>query len=156
AALEKAVALVVGTQLGRYNRTLNSVRQSIAGKAAGGMHHQVSDEAEARVLLQPHEINLRLENVVTAVEAALLDLLGQHLGVPVCELLGAGQQRSSVPMLAYLFYIGDRSRTDLDYLDGAGQDGWYRLRHQEAITPESIVRLAEAAVDKYGFRDFKL
>jgi glucarate dehydratase len=156
AALEKAVPLVVGTELGRFNRTLNRVRQSIAGGDAGGMHHQVSSEAEARVLLQPHEINLRLENVVTAIEAALLDLLGQHLGVPVCELLGAGQQRASVPMLAYLFYIGDRGRTDLDYLDGANADGWYHLRHQEAVTPESIVRLAEAAVDKYGFRDFKL
>ncbi|MFP5391418.1 MAG: enolase C-terminal domain-like protein [Gammaproteobacteria bacterium] len=162
-ALENAVPLVVGTQLGRYNRTLNRVRDAIAGKSAansaGGMHHQVTDAQEAAVLLQPHEINLRLENVVTAVEAALLDLLGQHLGVPVCELLGAGQQRASVPMLAYLFYIGDRTRTDPPYLDGAGagaHDDWYHLRHQEAVTVESVVRLAEAAVARYGFRDFKL
>ncbi|WP_373989093.1 enolase C-terminal domain-like protein [Duganella sp. BuS-21] len=150
AALERAVPLVVGTQIGRYNRTLNAVRASIGGQ------HQVTSAAEAEVLKQPHEINLRLENVVTAVEAALLDLLGQHLGVPVCELLGSGQQRDSVPMLAYLFYIGDRRRTDLPYLTGDGASGWYARRHQEAMSPSEIVELAEATVEKYGFRDFKL
>ncbi|KQW96621.1 glucarate dehydratase [Massilia sp. Root418] len=157
-ALEKAVPLVVGTEIGRYNRTLNAVRQSIAGKG-GGHQHQVTSAAEAAVLKQPHEINLRLENVVTAIEAALLDLAGQHLGVPVCELLGAGQQRDSVPMLAYLFYIGDRRRTDLPYLErsGAGSDSsWYHMRHQEALTAEAIADQAAATVEKYGFRDFKL
>ncbi|HEX8405527.1 MAG TPA: enolase C-terminal domain-like protein [Duganella sp.] len=156
-ALESAVPLVIGTQIGRYNRTLNRIRDAIANKDASGRQYQVTSEAEAQVLKQPHEINLRLENVVTAVEAALLDLLGQHLGVPVCELLGAGQQRDSVPMLAYLFYIGERTRTDLDYLAGHGAEGdWYRMRHQEAMTPAAIARLAEATVEKYGFRDFKL
>jgi glucarate dehydratase len=150
AALERSVPLVVGTQIGRYNRTLNAIRTAIGG------HHQVTSDAEAEVLKQPHEINLRLDNVVTAVEAALLDLLGQHLGVPVCELLGSGQQRDSVPMLAYLFYIGDRARTDLPYLSGDGASGWYARRHQEAMTPAQIVELAEATVDKYGFKDFKL
>ena len=160
-ALENAVPLVVGTQIGRYNRTLNGLRAAIADKNTSGQQYQVTSAAEAEVLKQPHEINLRLENVVTAVEAALLDLLGQHLGVPVCELLGAGQQRDSVPMLAYLFYIGDRTRTDLAYLAGAdqGQGGagdWYHLRHQEAVTAASIVAQAEATVARYGFRDFKL
>ncbi|USX24052.1 glucarate dehydratase [Oxalobacteraceae bacterium OTU3CINTB1] len=156
-ALENAVPLVVGTQIGRYNRTLNGIRDAIANKHVSGQQYQVTSEAEAQVLKQPHEINLRLENVVTAVEAALLDLLGQHLGVPVCELLGAGQQRDSVPMLAYLFYIGDRNRTDLDYLAGHGAaSDWYHMRHQEAMTPAAIAKLAEATVEKYGFRDFKL
>jgi glucarate dehydratase len=158
-ALENAVPLVVGTQIGRYNRTLNGIRDAIANKDVSGQQYQVTSEAEAQVLKQPHEINLRLENVVTAVEAALLDLLGQHLGVPVCELLGAGQQRDSVPMLAYLFYIGDRNRTDLDYLAGQGAAAashWYHMRHQEAMTPAAIAKLAEATVEKYGFRDFKL
>jgi glucarate dehydratase len=150
AALERSVPLVVGTPVGRYNRTLNAIRAAIGGQ------HQVTSAAEAEVLKQPHEINLRLDNVVTAVEAALLDLLGQHLGVPVCELLGNGQQRDSVPMLAYLFYIGDRRRTDLPYLSGEGASGWHARRHQEAMTPSAIVELAEASVEKYGFKDFKL
>jgi glucarate dehydratase len=153
-ALEKTIPLVVGTQSGRYNRTLNAIRHAI-GARDGSHRHQVTSSAEADLLAQPHEINLRLENVITAVESALLDLLGQHLGVPVCELLGNGQQRDSVPMLAYLFYIGDRKRTDLPYLPSTGQ-GWYERRHQEAMTPQAIAELAEATVEQYGFRDFKL
>jgi glucarate dehydratase len=151
-ALEKVVPLVVGTEIARANRTLGAMRAAIAGRS----QHQVSSAAEEAVLKQPHEINLRLENVVTAVEAALLDLLGQHLGVPVCELLGTGQQRSHVPMLAYLFYIGDRGRTDLPYRAGENQQGWYRVRNEEAMTPRAIVELAQASVERYGFKDFKL
>jgi glucarate dehydratase len=150
-ALQKLAPLVEGTEIARYNRTLNALRGAIAGTS-----HQVTSSAEAAVMKQPHEINLRLENVITAVEAALLDLLGQHLGVPLCELLGNGQQRSHVPMLAYLFYIGDRKRTDLPYLSGEKEQGWYGRRTEEALTPEQIADLAEASVDKYGFRDFKL
>ena len=154
-ALENAVPLVVGTPIGRYNRTLNGIRAAIVNRDVSGRQYQVTSAAEAAVLKQPHEINLRLENVITAVESALLDLLGQHLGVPVCELLGAGQQRDSVPMLAYLFYIGDRGRTDLPYLSGSGDD-WHRMRHQQALTPAAIADQAEATVARYGFRDFKL
>jgi glucarate dehydratase len=120
------------------------------------MGHQVSSSAEQALLRQPHEINLRLDNVITAVEAALLDLLGQHLGVPVCELLGAGRQRDRVPMLAYLFYIGDSARTDLPYAAPGSGDDWYALRQREALAPEAIADLADAAVERYGFRDFKL
>ncbi|MET0320238.1 MAG: enolase C-terminal domain-like protein [Duganella sp.] len=155
-ALERAIPAVVGTAIGRYNHTLNALRQLVAHRS-GERQYQVASAQEAAVLLQPHEINLRLENVITAVEAALLDLLGQHLGVPVCELLGNGQQRDSVPMLAYLFYIGDRRRTDLPYLAGdQARDDWYRMRHQEALTPAAIADLAQAASARYGFRDFKL
>ena len=154
-ALENSVARVVGSEIGSYNRTLNAVRESIGGKRAGHQH-QVTSEAEAAVLRQPHEINLRLDNVITAIETALLDLLGQYLGVPLCELLGNGRQRDSVRMLAYLFYIGDRTRTDLAYpFDPDGQ-GWYRHRDQAALTAGAIVEQAEAAVERYGFRDFKL
>tara|TARA_Y100000815_G_scaffold1453_1_gene1226 strand:- start:6 stop:1400 length:1395 start_codon:yes stop_codon:yes gene_type:complete len=159
-ALERSKDLVIGQPIGRYNGILNALRRSIAGGSAKGpqaTQHEVTSEAEAAVLKQPHEINLSLDNVITAVEAALLDLLGQHLDVPVAELLGSGQQRNSVPMLAYLFYIGDRTRTDLPYLTGTGPaDDWYHIRHQEAVTPASIVRLAEAATARYGFKDFKL
>ncbi|KTS72517.1 enolase C-terminal domain-like protein [Pantoea stewartii] len=96
-------------------------------------------------------------NAVAALEAALLDLLGQCLGVPVAELLGPGKQRDAVTVLGYLFYIGDRRKTDLPYLTGENaQHDWYRLRHQEALSSEAIVRLAEAVQDKYGFHDFKL
>jgi glucarate dehydratase len=94
---------------------------------------------------------------VTAVESALLDLLGQHLQVPVAALLGDGQQRDKVDVLGYLFYVGDRSRTDLPYRSEPDHpDDWMRLRHETALTPEAVVRLAEASFARYGFRDFKL
>ncbi|MGH8854520.1 MAG: glucarate dehydratase, partial [Telluria sp.] len=146
-ALQDAVPLVVGTEVGRYQRTLNAIRAR-HGAHAGSMQHQVTSAAEQAVLRQPHEINLRLDNVITAVEAALLDLLGQHLGVPVCELLGAGRQRDRVPMLAYLFYIGDSTRTDLGYAPQGGGDDWHAMRHRTALSPEAIADLADAAAER--------
>ena len=32
----------------------------------------------------------------------------------------------------------------------------HQLRHQQALTRDAVVRLAEAAQDRYGFKDFKL
>jgi glucarate dehydratase len=78
----------------------------------------------------------------------------------VAALLGEGQQRDAVEMLGYLFFVGDRTRTDLPYLSPADEpdeaDGWRRVRHEQAVTPEAIVRQAEAAHARYGFNDFKL
>ncbi len=77
--------------------------------------------------------------------------------MPVAALLGEGQQRDAVEMLGYLFYVGDASKTDLPYArEPDGDDEWLRLRHEPALTPEAIVRLAEAAHARYGFNDFKL
>jgi glucarate dehydratase len=75
----------------------------------------------------------------------------------VAALLGEGIQRDKVEMLGYLFFVGDKSKTDLPYASDpqAGND-WFRLRHEVAMTPESVVRLAEAAFERYGFNDFKL
>lgn len=96
-------------------------------------------------------------NAVAALEAALLDLMGQHLGVPVAELLGPGKQRDEVTVLGYLFYIGDSQQTDLPYLaPETGKHDWYRLRHQKAMDTASVVELAAAAKDRYGFKDFKM
>jgi glucarate dehydratase-related protein len=96
-------------------------------------------------------------NAVAALEAALLDLMGKFLGVPVVELLGPGKQRDEVTVLGYLFYIGDREKTDLPYQAGEGPgDDWYHLRHQKAMDSAAIVRLGEAAQERYGFKDFKL
>jgi glucarate dehydratase len=75
----------------------------------------------------------------------------------VAALLGEGQQRDAVEMLGYLFFVGDRTKTDLPYAgDDLADDAWLRLRHEPALTPEAVVRLAEAAHARYGFNDFKL
>jgi glucarate dehydratase len=142
--LEEAKPLIVGRSIAAYHATLNAMREKFSGRDAGGRGRQTFD---LRVAI----------HAVTAVETALLDLLGQYLGVPLCALLGEGQQRDAVPMLSYLFYIGDRSKTPLPYRHATGaKDGWFRLRDEEALTPDAIVRLAEAAQARYGFQDFKL
>src|SRR5687767_14395230 len=142
--LEDARPLVIGQPISNYNSVLNAVRRRFADRDAGGRGNQTFD---LRTTI----------HAVTAIESSLLDLLGQFLGVPVTALLGEGQQRTSVEVLGYLFYIGNRKKTDLPYAeDSSANDDWSRLRHEEAMTTESIVRLAEAAHARYGFNDFKL
>ncbi|CAN7368836.1 glucarate dehydratase [Paenibacillus sp. LjRoot153] len=142
--LEDARALVIGQSIGQYNNIMNTVRKQFADRDAGGRG------------LQTFDLRITI-HAVTALEAALLDLLGKFLGVPVAALLGEGQQRQRVEMLGYLFYIGDRNKTDLPYLSGQdGKDDWTRLRNEEALTPKAVVKLAEAAYKRYGFNDFKL
>jgi glucarate dehydratase len=142
--LNDAKPLIEGQPVGDYNRLLNAMRQQFADRDSGGRGNQTFD---LRITI----------HAVTAVESALLDLLGQHLNVPVCALLGQGQQRTRVQMLGYLFYVGDRQQTDLAYRSEPDQtDDWLRLRHEKALTAEAVVRLAEAAQARYGFQDFKL
>jgi len=142
--LEDARALIVGQSIGNYQAVLNAMRKQFAERDSGGRGTQTFD---LRVAI----------HAVTAAESALLDLLGQHLEVPVAALLGEGQQRDAVQMLGYLFYVGDAQKTNLAYRTEPGADNaWFRLRHEEAMTPQAIVRLAEAAQERYGFQDFKL
>jgi glucarate dehydratase len=108
------------------------------------------------IVFQTFDLRITI-HAVAALEAALLDLLGQWLEVPAAALLGEGQQRDSVEMLGYLFYVGDRSRTDLPYRSEPDANvDWFRLRHEPALTTEAVVRLARAAHAHYGFNDFKL
>jgi glucarate dehydratase len=142
--LEDARALVEGQSLGNWNQILNTLRTAFAERDSGGRGNQTFD---LRVAI----------HAVTAVESALLDLLGQFLGVPVAALLGDGQQRDSVAMLGYLFYVADRKQTGLPYRsEPDAADDWQRLRHEPAMDARAVVRLAEAAHKRYGFKDFKL
>ncbi|MDH4450502.1 MAG: glucarate dehydratase [Rhodoferax sp.] len=142
--LEDAAPLVVGQPIGQYNAILNRMREAFAARDSEGRGLQTFD---LRVAI----------HAVTAVESALLDLLGKFLGVPVAALLGDGQQRSSVAVLGYLFYVGDRQQTDLPYISEPDEaDDWKRLRHEKAMDADGVVRLAEAAYARYGFQDFKL
>ena len=142
--LEDAAEIVVGQSIGNVQAVLATMRTRFADRDTGGRG------------LQTFDLRTTI-HAVTAVESALLDLLGQHLNVPVAALLGEGQQRSAVEMLGYLFFIGERGKTDLPYRDeSTAENAWFRLRNEQALTPESIVRQAEAAHARYGFNDFKL
>src|SRR5882724_3886119 len=142
--LEDSQTLVVGQSLAMYNATVNAVRLRFADQDSEGRGLQTFD---LRTVV----------HVLTAIESAMLDLLGQFLSVPVAALLGEGQQRSSVDVLGYLFFVGDRRKTNLPYRsESDAKDAWLRLRHEEALTTDALLQLAEAAHDRYGFSDFKL
>ncbi|EQB4400842.1 TPA: glucarate dehydratase [Acinetobacter baumannii] len=144
ATLNDAKALVEGQPIGEYKNLLKKIQQTFADRDSGGRGNQTFD---LRTTI----------HVVTAYESALLDLLGKHLNVNVASLLGEGQQRSEVEVLGYLFFIGDRKQTSLDYVTTPQHNHeWYKVRHEKALTPEAVQRLAEASYDRYGFKDFKL
>ncbi len=142
--LESSMPLVVRREIALYNAILSEVHDRFADRDAQGRGLQTFD---LRVTI----------HAVTAIESALLDLVGQWVGLPAAALLGEGQLRKQVPVLGYLFFIGDSKKTKLSYRR-AGKDApdWFRLRDEEALTPQAVVRLAEAAQAHYGFNDFKL
>jgi glucarate dehydratase len=76
--------------------------------------------------------------MLAAIEFACLDLIGQHLGVPVHDLLG-GRIRDSVPFASYLFYRPP------------GPGGVPEVR-----TPEQLVAHARDLKERHGFTVHKL
>lgn len=144
--LQAVEKLVIGTKVSDYRNTLLDIQKYLEAN---------TEEDDVRGA-QTFDLRVGV-HILTAIEAPLLDLLGKFLELPVASLLGDGQQRESVRMLSYLFYVGDRKKTDLPYDDESSSDcDWYRLRNEEALTPEAIVALAKATYDKYKFQDFKL
>src|SRR5579863_6810408 len=105
----------------RIRQTLEEARELVVGHAVAEVQNivtavirQFADRDAAGRGLQTFDLRTTV-HAATAVEAAMLDLLGQALGVPVAQLLGEGQQRRQVRTLGYLFYIGDRRKTSLPY-----------------------------------------
>jgi glucarate dehydratase len=142
--LEESKTLIVGQPIADRQAIMDAIESRFADFDREGRGQQTFDQRTTR-------------HALTAVESALLDLLGQFLSLPVAALLGEGQQRSSVDVLGYLFYVGDRRKTDLPYRSETdAHDPWLRLRHEEALDTNAILRLAEAAQSRYGFNDFKL
>lgn len=142
--LDQSRSLVLDSPVGAFNEVLDSVRNRFADRDSTGRGIQTFDQ---RTTI----------HAVTAIESALLDLLGRFVQLPVAALLGEGKPRSSVDVLGYLFFIGDRTKTNLAYRDeSTASDAWFRLRNEETLTLSGLLRLAEAAQQRYGFRDFKL
>ncbi|MGZ5217620.1 MAG: glucarate dehydratase, partial [Caldimonas sp.] len=72
--LEDARPLIVGQPLGAQQRLVQTVQRQFADRDSGGRG------------LQTFDLRTTI-HAATAIESALLDLLGQHLGVPVSALL---------------------------------------------------------------------
>lgn len=142
--LEDSRSLVEGQPVAAYRAVLKAVQETFASEDVHGRGVQTFDQRSTI-------------HAMTAIESAMLDLLGQFLGLPVCELLGEGRQRSSVDVLGYLFFLGDRRKCELPYRsEPKEKNEWLRLRNEEAVTTEAVLHLAAAAQARYGFRDFKL
>jgi len=111
--LKDSEKFVIGSSIGDYRSTLKKIRE------------EFNDDSDVRGL-QTFDLRTTI-HVVTAIETALLDLLGKYLDVPVCALLGDGQQRDKVKMLGYLFYVADRKKTNLPYVsEEDSSEEWYR------------------------------
>jgi glucarate dehydratase len=145
--LEGYKDFVVGQEIGNYRAVIGRIQKS-------GLIPRDDGEGIQKLDLKNLKFVVRAE---TAIESAFLDLLGKFLDLPVCALLGGGQQRKEIETLGYLFYVSDKNKTDLPYIDESGSsDAWFRIRRREALAPEAIVEQALAAREKYGFRHFKL
>ncbi|MDO8386230.1 MAG: glucarate dehydratase family protein [Polaromonas sp.] len=136
--LEQARSLVLGLSPFALNRMEEKVRAAIkpGHKADGSVQFELAPGSHTAK---------NADKVISAFEVAMLDLQGQMLGLPICDLLG-GAVRDEVPYSAYLFY---------KYAEHAGKpyapDAW-----GEAVTPEQIVKQAQRMVGLYGFKSIKL
>ncbi len=141
--LEDARTLLVGQPVSHFQRVLHEVQLAFSDRDFAGRGLQTFD---LRVTV----------HALAAIECALLDLWGQHLNLPLAALLGQGVQRTSVPVLGYLFFNGDQSKSPLPYRREVAKDPWTLQRNLPALDAKSIVAQAQAAYERYGFRDFKL
>ncbi len=137
-ALEQARSLVLGLAPFELNVMEQRVRASIK-PGQGGVEFELAPGSHTAK---------NADKVMSALEVAMLDLQGQLLNLPVCDLLG-GAVRSEVPYSAYLFY---------KYAEHVGRpygsdapDAW-----GEALTPAQLIGQARAMVDQYGFKSIKL
>jgi len=150
-SLNAVKPLVVGREIGQYRNILQTIhKMTDTGENDAGEGIQTLDISKLKFVVKSE----------WAIECALLDLMGQFLGVPMAELLGEGIQRKKVEMLGYMFYVSDKSKyrcDDIPYLDESDSpDAWFRMRREEILTPDRIAEEAQCLHEKYGFRNFKL
>lgn len=142
--LEESRPLLLGQPVAQVKALVNRIRERYGDRDAKGRGAQTFD---GRTTI----------HALAAVECAVLDLLGQHLGVPMAALLGEGQQREVIPVLGYLFYCADTRLTDLPYPQASDDsDPWLASRDLPYLDATAIVRQAKLMQARYGFNDFKL
>lgn len=146
--LKSYIPHVIGQEITNYRNVVNNLRK-INSKAK-------EDTGEGIQSLDINQLKFVVQSE-TAVECAMMDLLGKYVNLPLASLLGDGIQREEVEFLGYLFYVSDKDKTDLPYLkDDDTSDDWGKIRREAALTPEAIVAQAKAAEKRYGFKSYKL
>lgn len=127
--------LVEGQPIAAYRQILQKIHKLA--------RHEPTDDGEG---IQTLDIS-KLKFVVKsewAIECAMLDLMGQYLGVPLCQLLGEGQQRREVEMLGYLFYVSDKAKTP----PGDAVSG--RIRQLGPVVPPAAGGDPDSGADRGG------
>lgn len=137
--LVDAIPMVLGQEVARLNKVVQQVHKG----------NQAADFDTFGKGAWTFELRV---NAVAALEAALLDLLGQALNVPVCELLGPGNSAMPSPCWAISSILAIALNRSAVSGSTPGSHEWYRLRHQEALNSDAVVRLAEASQDRYGLK----
>ena len=123
---------------------INSVSEAIANQATT-QELRGSEPWDRRVSVHAQ----------SAFEVAALDLVGKHLGLRVCDLLG-GAVRDRIPFAAYLFYKERGAGGDLGFDIDTKAQTWPATRQSAALDPAAIVRQAKAMIDEFGFESIKL
>lgn len=140
----RAADRIVGSQVAERRSLVRAIVDGFSADDRAGRGQQTFDQRTG-------------VHVATAWEAALLDLEGQCVGLPVSALLGEGRFRDRVEALGYLFFIGDHTGSGLEYpCESAEPGSWEDLRRQPVLDADGVVALAKAAQARYGFRSFKL
>ncbi|WP_406541484.1 hypothetical protein [Clostridium ljungdahlii] len=141
-ALENYKPFVIGKYIGDYKGIIYELKNKTWG----------ADQNNGEGIQELDLKNLCfVVHAETAVESALLDLLGQYMDLPVASLLGDGKQRDAVRMLGYLFYVEDKNKTNLSYIDESNsKDQWFKIRRKRMVTVEDIIEEAHAVRERYG------
>lgn len=138
---------IIGQEIGNYRNVLMELKN---------LKHNSRDDGQGLQGLDLDNLKFVVHAEI-AIESAMLDLLGQYMDLPVASLLGEGMQRKKIPVLGYLFYVHDKNKVDIPYIDDSdSRDPWFKVRREPALTKEAIVEKAIAAKERYGFKDFKL
>ncbi len=140
AKLQEAFQLAIPHLLGMDVFNRQAIRQKLFGSPDQALE-------DAHQIMPGMTDQRRRELVFSAVEVALLDIAGKALRLPVHALLG-GKVRDTVDFSAYLFYKHE---------GGGGLNEDIRDDvYGPCLTPQEVVRQAEAFIDDYGFRSIKL
>jgi len=91
----------------------------------------------------------------SAINVALLDIVGKAIERPVCDLLG-GRVRERADFSAYLFYKYEGAGGPWDFGHNPEAHGWHKEKEAAALDPEGVVAQAKAMCKEFGFKSIKL
>ena len=126
---------------------VNDLKSLLIGQPAGNIEHHWQTMWRSGF----HPSGQVLSSAIAAIDLALWDIKGKHLGIPVYELLG-GKTRDKV--LTYCHIGGASPEDTLAMAREKVSEGWKCLRWEPSYQSDMIMR-GRAAVDK-AITEYKL